>query len=126
METKYVVVGSDIFGTELECREDCGPNDVSSAKDFYTDDPALALKHWFIVNKRYPTCAAIIAKTRADAITLMDAAKDKYLEELYKEYPCPQYDLDMLKSLVKKEIANGCKYFYQSEFGDQVGPFSYG
>lgn len=39
---RYWINGADVFGLELENKEDCGPNDVAS-REMDTDDPKKPL-----------------------------------------------------------------------------------
>lgn len=121
---KYWINGADVFGLELENKEDCGPNDVAS-RELDTDDPKKAIELWFRIGQKFPTCTDLMAKTKADACVLLREATPEYLTELYSKYKCP-YKLDYLISGAQRSMSRGCSDFYVSEFGDSVYPFSCG
>lgn len=89
------------------------------------NDPVAAIKHWFRIVGKSGLSASIMAKKRSDAIDICKAGTDELLTELYNKYRCP-YKLQFLIDACKKQVADGCKYFYENEFGDQVHPFDVG
>jgi hypothetical protein len=121
---KYWINGADIFGLDLECKEDCGPNDVAS-DIMETDDPKKAIEMWFRVGQKFPSCTDLMTKTKADACVLLREATPEYLTELYSQYKCP-YKLEYLISSVQQGLSRGGGDFYASEFGDSIYPFCCG
>lgn len=94
----------------------------------YCDDPKTAIKYWFqlLAKDKSRMGTAINTEFRKNAIAVCEAATPEYLTSLYEKYGCP-YKLDYLIDEAKKQVANGCKYFYEAEgFGDMIHPFSVG
>ena len=89
-----------------------------------TDDPYMAIKLWFKNSERYPSDCAITAKTKQDGIELLEAAQ-QVVPELYAQNKNP-YKLEYLEDCIQRMLANDLPYFHESEYGDQVDPFSYG
>ena len=89
------------------------------------DDPKRAITHWFKYQKKYPLDVSISCPTRDLAIKLVEAGKPKLLTELFNRFDCP-YKLEYMIDECKKKAADGCKGFYESEYGDQVHPFGVG
>ena len=121
---KYWISGADVFGLELECIEDCSPNDVASSS-METDDPRKAIELWFRIGQKFPSCTDLMTATKSDACKLLEEATPEYLTELYGKYKCP-YKLDYLIDSVSSSLSRGCGSFYESEFGDSIYPFSCG
>lgn len=118
---KYYISGGDWFGENLENKEDCGPDDVER-QNKQTNDPRKAIKIWFMLSKKFPTCVDIITKTRADCITLLKEATPEYLTELYQQYKNP-YKLEFLINASADKLADGCSGLIEGEYGDVIYPF---
>lgn len=97
-----------------------GDNDTK-----YTNDPRTAIKYWFQLSSKYPGDTAIFCKTKAGAVELVMDADADYLTRLWNQYKNP-YKLEYLISECEKAFENGCRYFHECEYGDQVHPFSFG
>lgn len=95
----------------------------SHVKD--TDSPVEAIKLWFKLGEKARGDTAIICRKRSDAIELCGNATESLLSSLYSKYKCP-YKLEYLIQTAKKQVDNGCKFFYETRYGDQVEPFSVG
>ena len=121
---KYRITGEDTFGLNLENIEDCGPDDREREFNL-TSDPREALRRWFQLGRKYPTCVEILAKTREDAITLLKEATPEYITELYTQYG-NWMKLEYIIKAVEDGIGNNCRSFYETEYGDSVHPFSCG
>lgn len=91
----------------------------------YTLDPVEAIRCWFDFCDQGYTDSAIRCIRKSDAIALCEVATDQYLTKLYRQYSCP-YRLDSLIRGVKKQLANGCRSFYENRYGDMVYPFDVG
>ena len=91
----------------------------------WTNDPYEAIKFWFQIGKKHPGDTCIMCKTKADAIEVVMEGTPEYLTELYSQYKCP-YKLEYLIEECDKAFENGCRSFYENEYGDQVHPFSVG
>lgn len=91
----------------------------------YTDDPYEAIRIWFEIGERHPGDTCIMCLTRDAACAVVMEGTEDYLTKLYNRYRCP-YKLEYLIDECDKAFENGCKYFYENEFGDQVHPFSVG
>ena len=104
-------------------RVDGGPGYTT----IFDNDPADAIKHWFMAQKSSPTDVAISCKTRQQAIELCKAATPEMLTRLYDKYPVP-YKLDYLIDESQKQVDKGCKYFYEGDYGygDTIHPFGVG
>ena len=121
---KYWINGADVFGLNLECKEDSCPNDVDS-NTMETDDPKKAIELWFRIGEKFPTCTDIMTKTRGNVCELLREATPEYLEELYGKYKC-SYKLDYLITSVQQGLDRGGGSFYENEFGDSIFPFCSG
>ena len=64
---KYIVSGLDCFGENLKNIEDSRPDDRDFTT-YYTNNPRDAIKHWFILSKKYPTMVDIMTKTKANGV----------------------------------------------------------
>ena len=93
----------------------------------FTDYPKNALEHWFKLEKKYPMDVAIMCRRREDALKLVEfvALEPNIVYLLNEKWPSP-YKPEYLVEECEKAAENGCKYFYENEFGDSVHPFSVG
>jgi len=89
-----------------------------------TSNPAKAIELWFKGEKKYPMDCAIVAKSKLDGINLLEAAKD-VIQQMYHKYGSP-YKLEYLVDMILKKLNDNLRFFHESEYGDQVDPFSYG
>ena len=104
-----------------------------SAGTLTTSDPAKAIERWFKLCKASPTMTTINTARRADAVRLVKWAEDHLdkIAEWHEKYKC-NYKLDYLQNEIKKQVANGCRFFYEDKRataaweGDQIHPFSAG
>lgn len=90
-----------------------------------TDSPIEAIKLWFQFGSKDPGGACIMCKKRSDAVELCGNATADLLTSLYSKYKCP-YKLEYLIQSAQDQVDRGCKYFYETKYGDQVDPFSVG
>ena len=67
---------------------------------------------------------AIVAKTKDAGLELLWKAKE-IVPALYERYKNP-YKLEYLTSMIEKKLGDDLAYFHESEYGDQVDPFTYG
>ncbi len=91
----------------------------------YANDPEEAIYYWFRIGKTHKFNTSIMTKLRSDAIKLCEAGSEDFLMSMYETYGCP-YKIDYMIDACKEQVAKGCKYFYENEFGDQVHPFDIG
>lgn len=92
-----------------------------------TDSPATAVEAWFRIEMTHRGDAAIMCQKKDDAVRLLgwcDYNRD-FIEDWHKKYKCP-YKLDYILSQIDRQLEIACKYFHESEYGDQIEPFSYG
>lgn len=102
--------------------------DCEHAPSFSTEYPEVAIKKWFEMEEKYPMDCAIYAYNKNDAIELVNfaASNQSWFKKLYDRYNCP-YKWDWMINGVLQSAERGCPYFLgNGEFGDQIGPFSYG
>ena len=92
---------------------------------FHCDDPKRAITYWFKYNKKYPTEVAVMCPTKDLAMQLVKAGTPKLLTSLEEKFGCP-YKLDWLIDECKRKSEDGCKGFYEGEYGDTVHPFGVG
>jgi len=102
-----------------------GDDGIHKYRSQYADDPEEAIYYWFRIGKVHKFNTSIMTKTRSDAVRLCEAGTEEYLTKLYETYGCP-YKIDYMINACKEQVANGCKHFYENEFGDQVHPFDIG
>ena len=93
----------------------------------FTDDPETAIRYWFKLSNKYPMDAAIMCRSRKDALNLVKLVSDDpdIIYRLNEKWRSP-YKLEYLVEECEKAAANGCKYFYENEAGDSIHPFSLG
>lgn len=104
-----------------------GYGEINSYSVKYADTPVKAIQLWFQLGKNNPMDTAIITKTRDNAVELCRAATPEVIEKFYNNYgSC--YELDYLIDEAAKQVENGCRYFYEDQYGygDQIHPFCYG
>ena len=101
-----------------------GESSKGGLKQFYTDNPKIAIKKWFDFQKNCPYNVYISTVLKSDALELLKNASEDYLTSLYSKYGSP-YKLEYLIDSVKTQIDNGCRGFYE-KYGDQIEPFSVG
>lgn len=89
-----------------------------------TDSPYTAIKLWFKNSEMYPSDCAITARTKQDGIDLLNAAAE-IVPEMYARYRSP-YKLEYMEECIQRMLSSNLPYFHESEYGDQVDPFSYG
>ena len=93
-----------------------------------TNYPEVAIKAWFEFEQKYPMDCAIYAYNKEDAVELVKFALSHYawFKGLYEKYDCP-YKWDWMRDRLIEAGETNCQYFLgDGEFGDQVGPFSFG
>ena len=93
----------------------------------FAETPRSALRYWFKGQQNNPGDCMIMSKTRDDAIKLVKAATEDVLTTLYDQYECP-YKLEYLIEESKKKVQDGCKGFYENDYGygDTIHPFGVG
>ena len=95
----------------------------------YTNYPKNAIEYWFKLQKKNPSDVAIMCKRKEDAQQLVEWAANniKYLYQLNEKWPTP-YKIDYIVKGVEDKAADGCKYFYEGEYGygDMIFPFDVG
>lgn len=94
-------------------------------RSFKTDDPQRAIIKWFQYQADSPQDCAIFVKTRADGVELLEAATPQLVTELITTYRCP-YKKEYMLDSIERNLANRCSGVIESEYGDQVDPFSFG
>ena len=90
-----------------------------------TNDPVKAVEMWFRFQKKYPMGVAILGRNRKEACELVDAITPEMLADFDAKYPV-SYKLDWLTEWLERAQQTRCSSFYEGEFGDIIGPFSYG
>lgn len=93
-------------------------------------EPKAAIKAWFVQNHKTPMETNLMAKTKEDAIALIEWAADNKdflaeMDELHKSH----YKLPYLLQYVEDQKKDQCKYFYAGKSGedwDSVFPFCMG
>lgn len=95
---------------------------------FFCDDPKRAIAYWFKYQKKYPMDVSISCPIRELAVKLVKAGTSKYLTTLYDKYSDCPYKLDYLIEECKRKVADGCRGFYENDYGygDTVHPFTVG
>lgn len=101
----------------------CG--DVNDS-DFYADSPYSAIVAWFRGQSKYPGDCAIMTRTKADALNLLDISNDEeFIYEYTKRYNSP-YKVDWMMKAIQDNLRNNARGFDEGEYGDQISPFTYG
>ena len=98
---------------------------VGGYDSYNTNDPVAAITKWFELERSNPMDAAITAVNKGAAIDLLRAANPDLIEDLHVKYRCP-YKLEYMLESIDRNFRNGYPHFLESEYGDQVDPFSYG
>ena len=95
---------------------------------FFCDDSKKAIAYWFKYQKKYPMDVSISCPTKELAVKLVKAGTSKYLTTLYDKYPDCPYKLDYLIEECKRKVTDGCRGFYENDYGygDSVHPFTVG
>lgn len=91
----------------------------------WTNDPVTAIKYWFMIGQKHSGDTCIQCRTRDAALAICQAATEDLLTTLWNKYRCP-YKLEYLVESAQKKVQDGCKWFHESDFGDQVHPFDIG
>ena len=99
---------------------------VCGYDSFLTNDPYVAIRKWFIGQKKNPMDCAIMAMYKSDAIDLASLVTMDLLETMNAKYP-QGYKLDWLFDYAQRFVkSNGNGFLGDGDLGDQVPPFTYG
>ena len=101
--------------------------------DYYSetvDNAGAAIGTWFKLQKKYPHDCAIQTQTKANAKELLAVVANNpdpegFLQRFADRYGCP-YKIEYLVDECIKKYNDNCKGFIESQFGDQIHPFSFG
>lgn len=91
----------------------------------WTNNPEQAIKYWYMFQKKDPMDCSIMTRTKEDALALVKAGSASFLTALDEKFGCP-YKLDYMIDECAKKVADGCKWFHDSQYGDTVHPFGVG
>lgn len=91
----------------------------------YTDNPKVAIRWWYQLQKKDPMNVAISCLTKEQAIELCKAATEDLIYDLSSKYKCT-YKPDWIIDEAARKVADGQKYFYENEYGDTIHPFGVG
>lgn len=91
----------------------------------YTNNPKTAIKFWYQLQKKDPMGVAISCQTKEQAIALCKAATEDYIYSLAEKYKCP-YKPEWIVEEAAEKVADGQKYFHESDYGDTIHPFGVG
>lgn len=89
------------------------------------NDPVKAITQWYKYQVSDPMDCSISCKRKEDAIKLCEAATPELINSLSARYKCP-YKAQYIIDEAAKKVADGCKWFHESDYGDTVHPFGVG
>ncbi|MEF2665004.1 MAG: hypothetical protein U0M91_05185 [Lachnospira eligens] len=105
----------NIYVQIIEPFEDCG-------ELYEFSNPEKAIKKWFELGEKYPSCVGIFAKTQNDAKELIECASKMDIMALCKEHKChyrPEYLIDGIQRGLSNSRLISWEY-------DSVFPFTFG
>ena len=89
--------------------------------------PKEALGEWFKQNHKHPMMTNLLAKSKKDAIALIEwaAANKELIIEMNSRHQS-HIKLNYLLQFIEDKKHDQCKFFYEGSWGDVVFPFCVG